>query len=461
MPTRKQVLSGAAALALSPGVAAAAGFTDRITRHLPDADQVWEWQKQLAAWAPCLTASPSHNAFVDWLGSRLQAAGIEPRRQSFRLPYWELHSYGLWLAGERVHTTGYRPYSGTTGPSGLTAEMHYAGTVPNLDLSAAAGKIVLMDIPPSAEPGRGPENSVLFSAFVTPDQALLAKAGAVAVIYIWNGFSDANVQWQMEPFYGPPTRLPALWVNQATGARLKAAAKGARLRFVLDATDHPDTRSDTVWGVLPGASDEVVIVNTHTDGCNANEENGGLAVVSLAWALSRLPQAERRKTYVFLMTTGHFSQGYIMGADEWKKANPELMGRAVACLTCEHLGARDWRDVGGVYKDTGRFVLGRGYTWTKSLAQVFTDAAAATGAPEMSAIDPKAPGQKFYGEGSPFYRAGVPTVGYIPLPEYLMAQPPKGGDIDKLDKARLRQEMVVFARTLERIDAMTKAELLG
>jgi hypothetical protein len=266
----------------------------------------------------------------------------------------------------------------------------------------------------------------------------------------------------MQPFFGPPTPVPTLWVGHAAGERLKAAAaKGASLKFVLDATVHEDTPSDTVWGVLPGATDEVVVINTHTDGCNATEENGGLAVTSLAWALSRLPKAERKKTYVFLMTTGHFSHGFIRGAESWQKENPDLMAKAVACMTCEHLGAREWRDVAGTYKDTGTFTPGTAYTWTKPMARLFSEVVAASHADPMAAVDPTAPGQRFYGEGAAFWRAGVPTVAYITGPDYLMAAPPKGGEIEKLDKARLHQELVVFARTLEKIDAMSKAEIKG
>ncbi|WP_372784269.1 hypothetical protein [Phenylobacterium sp.] len=470
MPTRKDVLRGVAALSLasSPplrGVARAAvagGFSDRITQHLPSPDQLWAWQTQLAAWAPCLTGGASHVAWINWLEGRLKAAGIAPRRQTFRFPYWQPHSFGLWLDGQSVPATGYRPYSGPTGPDGITAEMVYAGRAPDLDLRGAAGKIVLLHVARSGEPTGG-EPTALFSGITVPDKKLIEASGAKAVVYIWNGFSDANAQWQMEPFFGGPTPVPSLWVGQATGEHLRsAAAKGGKLKLVLDATVRPGTPSDTLWGVLPGAGEEVVVVNTHTDGCNAMEENGGLAVTALALALSRLPQAQRKKTYVFLMTTGHFSQGYIDGADAWQKANPALMARTVACLTCEHLGAREWRDVGGVYRHTGQFALGRAFAWTKPMAKLFNQAVAATQASRMEAADPADnPTHWFPGEGSPFWRAGVPTVGYIPLPEYLMAQPPKGGEIEKLDRARLHQEIVVFARTLERLDGMSKAEIRG
>jgi hypothetical protein len=470
MPTRKDVLTGAAALALSstPALGRAAraaqaqGFSDAITRHLPTADQVWAWEKKLAAWAPCFTGSVSHRAWIDWLGTRLQAAGITPRRQTFRFPYWQPHSYGLWLDGEPVHATGYRPHSGSTGPGGVTAPMVYAGKAPTLDFSGAAGKIALVDVEPLARPGGLAGSTPVQTGMGAPNIDAAAKAGAKAVVYIWNGFSDANAQWQMQPFFGPPTASPTLWVGQAAGERLKAAAAhGARLKFVLDATVHEDTPSDTVWGVLPGATDEVVIVNTHTDGCNATEENGGLAVTSLAWALSRLPKGERRKTYVFLMTTGHFSHGFIQGAPSWQKENPELMARAVACMTCEHLGAREWRDVDGVYQPTGGFTPATAYTWTKPMARLFTEVVAASHADPMTAVDPTGPGQRFYGEGASFWRAGVPTVAYITGPDYLMAAPPKGGEIEKLDKARLHHELVVFARTLEKIDAMSREEIKG
>ncbi|HEV2530629.1 hypothetical protein [Phenylobacterium sp.] len=469
MPTRKDVLTGAAALALSSSAALgqaaraaeARGFSDAIARGLPSADQVWGWEKKLAAWAPCFTGSPSHNAWVDWLGAQLKAAGIAPRRQAFRFPYWQPHSYGLWLDGKPVHATGYRPHSGSTGPAGVTAPMVYAGVTPNLDVSGAAGKIVLIDVAALARPNLAGTTPVQ-TGMGAPNLDPAIKAGARAVVYIWNGFSDANAQWQMQPFFGPPTTVPTLWVGQAAGARLKAAAaKGANLKFVLDATEHPDTASDTVWGLLPGATDEVVVVNTHTDGCNATEENGGLAIVALAHALAKLPRAKRRRTYVFLMTTGHFSHGFIRGAESWQKENPELMAKAVACMTCEHLGAREWRDVAGVYKDTGTFTPATAYTPTQPMARLFTEVAAASGAPAMTAIDPTAPGQRFYGEGSSFWRAGVPTVAYITGPDYLMAAPPHGGEIEKLDKARLHQELVVFARTLERIEGLSREQIKG
>ena len=102
---------------------------------------------------------------------------------------------------------------------------------------------------------------------------------------------------QLQSFIARCGTVPILWVGAQTGAVLKAqAAAGARVRLTLHASLHPNTSVHTLRGVLPGATEEVVILNTHTDGLNASEENGGIAVVSLTRARSpacRGPNAAR------------------------------------------------------------------------------------------------------------------------------------------------------------------------
>ena len=116
----------------------------------------------------------------------------------------------------------------------------------------------------------------------TPDLKPLEKAGAAGVVYMWNNVSDGNAEDQALPFSAASSSVPALWVNATTGRKLKqAAASGASMTLTLDAAIHPDTPTDNLWAILPGKTDETIIINTHTDGCNACEENGGLGVVAL------------------------------------------------------------------------------------------------------------------------------------------------------------------------------------
>src|SRR5262249_23152367 len=132
------------------------------------------------------------------------------------------------------------------------------------------------------------------------------KAGALGVILAWTDISDANAADQYTPFSRPPQGIPGLYVGHETGAKLKALS-GAKATVVLEADIHPDTPTDTLIATLPGTSaDEVIIVNTHTDGPNATEENGGIGILALAKYFAKIPKSERKRTIVFPLTTGHF-----------------------------------------------------------------------------------------------------------------------------------------------------------
>ncbi|XGU19673.1 hypothetical protein ACETU7_34130 [Rhodococcus sp. 3Y1] len=81
------------------------------------------------------------------------------------------------------------------------------------------------------------------------------------------------------------------------GRKVVAAARsGQRATLVLDATLHPDTRTDTVWAVSPGTSpEETILLITHSDGTNGVEENGHLGMLALARHAVAQPH---RRSYV-------------------------------------------------------------------------------------------------------------------------------------------------------------------
>lgn len=61
-------------------------------------------------------------------------------------------------------------------------------------------------------------------------------------------------------------------------------------------------------GGASGASDEVLIFNTHTDGQGFAEENGGVAFVQLARHFASLPVSRRlKRTVVFAAWPGHMT----------------------------------------------------------------------------------------------------------------------------------------------------------
>jgi hypothetical protein len=52
----------------------------------------------------------------------------------------------------------------------------------------------------------------------------------------------------------------------------------------------------------------------------------------------------------------------------------------------------------------------------------------------------------------------VPTIGYIPLPEYLLAAP-TNGCIDKLSPTLMHSQIEVFAKVIHKMDTMSAAQL--
>jgi hypothetical protein len=485
--TRKEFLksAGVATLALMMPESSRAWTLDLTgtpsidVKNLPSADEMWKWLQQLADWCPAFTGSANHNHFVNFLEQRLRAVGLAPQRKTFKLPYWELKNYSLKIGGETVPLASYRPYSGTTPPAGVTAPLYDAGVGNKLDLSGARGKIVVFEMTPVAPATGGGERAGLIGTYPadrtvprsmgnalrglrseTNDMKAFEEAGAVGVVHIWTSVSDGNARDQAAPAFSVPSKTPTVLVGYQTGQRLKKlAASGASATLTMVAVTHPDTPSDNLWAVLPGQTDENIIINTHTDGCNANEENGALGIVALAQYFAKVPVPNRKRNLIFLMTTGHFGHGYFRGTQDWIQSNQDAMKKTVACVTIEHLGAQGWIDdpVANVYKATGEYEWGPAYTPLRAEGDVWLRAVQGTSATNTYAQQ----ADQYAGEGQAFHRAGIPCISYIPTPQYLFATPDKGGVLEKLDKQRFYGEVVTFARCVAALDTMTVTEIRG
>jgi hypothetical protein len=128
------------------------------------------------------------------------------------------------------------------------------------------------------------------------------------------------------------------------------ARDGARATLTLEAET-----TGTLIATLPGtSSDEVIIVNTHTGGPNAIEENGGLGILALAKYFGQVAKDQRRRTLVFVLATGHFAAPWVPSIRGVIDKHPDLIKKAVAAVTIEHLGCRELADDASLhYQPTG------------------------------------------------------------------------------------------------------------
>jgi hypothetical protein len=340
-----------------------------------------------------------------------------------------------------------------------------------------------------------------------PDITNATKAGVLGVILGWQGISNGNAEGQYNPFTVPyssspassqagsnPSQttggIPALWVTEDVGTLIKSeiAGKAVPVTVHLDA-EIRQVSTSTVWGILPGANfgkpnDEFLICNTHSDGPNIVEENAGIGLFNVAQYFARLPQRERPKSMVFMAATGHFGHGFFgsggTAAPDWIRQHPQIINQTVGCMTIEHFGCNEWEDIkrGSTlfYEATGKLLQSevivtdpafqKGAAGTPSsgelpkpgpadptLLEIFNDSIA--GAFDRVVV---LSGGVFSGEGGAFHAIGVPTIGYIPNPQYLCAIAPDG-EISKLDSKHFHDQVVVTVKCLIAMQKATADQL--
>jgi hypothetical protein len=495
--SRRTILSGAATvMAAAPAIVASAGsFTpaEAATADygaLPSKEKIWEDMLFLTSLGSRNTGFPGHVKFVNFLADRLRACpSMQVFRDTYTFPRWEATNYALSAKGGdgetvNLHATSPFPYSGKTTAKGVTGKLVDLGiTTPNevggsnpVNLPGdVKGKILLLQspvhgfpfgdnyhpwgsyLPGLTQPDRIKE--AIWQNRSAPNIDQFAKAGAAGVILSWTDVSDENAEGQYAPFGHKFADCPTLWVGKKTGDRLKTmAAAGAEATVILEANVYPNTATDTVYGLLPGASDEIVLVHTHSDGPNACEENGGIGVVALAKYISSLPKGTLKRTYLFTMTTGHMVGAYVHSFRDLQDKHPDLMKRIVGGLVFEHLGSMMYVDRGDAWVPEGGNQPILLQTQSKTLADLMLKSAAGSIDDRIVAVNPYQ--HRYTGECSGPIEYGIPTIGYMPAPSYLLKESVNCG-IERMDARLYRAQLENFTRVLRSMDGMTKEQFAG
>ena len=480
---RDVLLAGAGLGAIGLGAgrswAAPASITEGIV-PLPSADVFRRDCQRMVDFGPRLPGHPNHLRFVDFLAREFQQAGLTLGPcDSYAYRRWDPLAFGLEVENggsfETVPDVAYYVRSHPTPPDGIVGPLVYGGEITEHGPAALGdipeGSIVVFDgtLPvttireltdplyihvPDAEKdaylARPYKRLWRMPAF--PLEAALAKRAAGVVIVV--DVSSAMIASNFSPHassYKPP--LPALFVGQDRGDALRRAAKrGSRARLTLSA-EWVDCAVPSLTAILPGEIDEVIVVDTHTDGQNFIEENGGMAMLQLAWHFASLPKAERlRRTLVFAGWPGHMS-GALPQCAGWVRAHPDLVRRAAAAVTIEHLGAPEWEDG----PDTGYGPTGRNeymnFATTGGVLTDFVEQGFRRFDLRQHGIQ-RGPGTT---TGSVFHETGVPHVGIICGPNYLLGIV-ENGHMDKLDAELAARQMEMIAELIKRIDKVPAAQ---
>jgi hypothetical protein len=470
---------------------------------LPSAKQVHAEVQRMVDFGPRLTGYPGHEAFTTWVEDEMRAAGLE-------IAPHDVYDYDCYRTGDFSLeildgadpgpvdvSTSYVRCVGTP-PEGVTGPLVHAAGFPETDTLAAlvdpnaASAAVRAWVASVAD---GYRDSILLVELSAPGPLTARVFTAVSTYLQWDGHTmedwaqiDYSRAW-MGPWldladFAPlgvkgvvfstraskemlrgnnsshiarPQPIPALVVDRDTGAALRAQAEHrAQTCLRLDVAIEP-VKLRQLTAILPGASDECIIVNTHTDGQNAFEENGAVAAVEMARHFASLPEPDRlRRTLVFALYPGHMSGRVgIEDARGWILKHPDLVTNAVGAVSIEHLGATEWVDDERGFRPTGEIeIYGIWTTQGEMFEQVALPALIESGLQRHALLKP--PVQ--ITPGRAFHWLGVPHVSGIAGPTYLL-KVTDDGEMDKFDAELASRQIGFYADVVRRLDRADRAAL--
>ena len=301
-----------------------------------------------------------HKETQDWVERYFRANGLEDvHRQPFDVgPQWKPESWDIsFRAGGRSFTLeSARPAEDaeSTPPGGLNFELVWVATGSDADYLGrdVRGKAVLiLDIP---RPGTL-RHSIRTEASIA--RAFERGAAAVGIVY---GISDNFAVWQRVP------DGPGFNIGYEDGLLLRdRLGRGERVTVNLEMRSEVVTGLEeaSVWGTLPGTSDEEILIIAHMDGYfQAASDNGsGLAVMmGLLEHFASVPQSERRRTIRFLGSVGHHSGP----GTSWLHDNLETaLANTVLAINLEHVAIVRTKYWGPTLRKTNAVSPMRWWVW--------------------------------------------------------------------------------------------------
>lgn len=260
-----------------------------------------------------IPGSKYHQMAMDYMAAEYARLGLEIRRQPIDLPplWYPTRLTASYAAGSRTGTLlTMFPIDGTkpTPRGGITAEAVWVGVgaAPDLQGRDLRGKAVL--VYSTFVPG-GRSHSASDRAGIFNSDTLVTKAGAALIVNVMA--VPGNGQFNPEGAPEGPDAVPTLTISQDEGFMLRdmlAAGQKVQLSVTLDIEARANLRTENVYAVLPGVSDEQLMVVTHTDGFfqGAMDNASGMATgIDIARHYAALPKAQRPRTLVFVALPDH------------------------------------------------------------------------------------------------------------------------------------------------------------
>ena len=438
----------------------------------PGSEVIYEWVNEICATPHRRVGTPEGHQAEEWVVERFRELGLENvSRDPIPITVWTADDWSLQIDDQEIPCF-FTLNTGFTDSTGITAPLVYVGRGKLKDFKRVdvSGKIVVAEVPfpylplgtlmkllGAAYSISDPEKSITIGTGQWLNFArlnFLGEFGDQPQKDSWDVYRDAkengaigvclilrNQPSKYNTHYGPydgkMKSIPALWIGKYDGIRLRELAKQGK-RATLKLTGQTNLGSmSNVWGVLPGQSDEVILITSHHDSPfkGAVEDGTGISqVLAQAWAWSRVPKVQRPKTLVFVAAAGHFYGA--QGGHTFAYNHKDIMDRTKIIITLEHLAAKEVREKNGEYEKTGKLAPSTLFTSHNPTIVASVMNALAKKPAKRTMIIPA----DIFGELCPTDAMGYidvsnkPVVSWISCPYYLLDSE---DTLDKVDKKEL------------------------
>jgi hypothetical protein len=283
---------------------------DRLLEYVKDLTEISHHSRDRGEqlWGR-ITGTKADAETAAWFAAKLKQAGVtDIHQQELDLPEqrdvrsWEVSVTANGTTIPLASSVAARGAPGTNGAT-LDVEAVYVGLGSEADFAGrdVKGKAVFVYSVPL--PGSWQQTITRFDAARRAEER-----GAAAV------FNVIAIPGNLRSVVGASTRVPGFTLGSQDGARVRELIEQAgsghapRVKIRSDVGTVTGQKTSLVWGVIPGMTDEKIIINAHRDGYYeaANDNASGVATaLGLAEYFAKIPKEKRRRTIIVIGNPGH------------------------------------------------------------------------------------------------------------------------------------------------------------
>ena len=352
---------------------------EKVRGNFPKQEEIFGWIEGLCRFPHRRTGSPESRAAQEYLKEQFEKIGLQKitvesvPSVNFDVKDWSLQVEGQDIPCFMINGTLHPETKGEfeAGPRCRDTEIIYLGEGRPEDFEGidVKGKIVLCDCPwfeadedtyaetwcategivydPDRDKRKKLRKTDSYSPNAWPYNYFAAqKLGAVGFVGILNDYFSDGINWnedysELAASQGcDAMAIPGLWIGTDAAVILKGLLKDIRAKASMGMkTMYKDGTATNVWGVLPGMSDEAVLVHSHYDAVftGAVQDASGMSeVLAVAEYFAGLPKEKRPKTMIFAGLDGHYTD--YAGHQAFIEKRLEEGTKILCDFVIEHIG---------------------------------------------------------------------------------------------------------------------------